>query len=91
MNDKSEEMRLFRLKGEIMNRIMILSQDDFTLDQNVEDHSLRTLKPHVKKEEPNFDVIAYLKKDKLIVFKNRFGSIDSVILNSDLTTLLSQD
>jgi adenylate kinase len=48
---------------------------------------LSNLKDDVRKEEINYDIIAYLEKDKVILFKNRFGPLTSFELSSELADL----
>jgi hypothetical protein len=48
---------------------------------------ISNLKDDVRKEEINYDIIAYLEKDKVILFKNRFGPLTSFELSSELADL----
>lgn len=73
-----------------MKRIMVLSQSDFEKDENGEFiPELYSLKENIKMEEADFDIVAYLDKDKMVLFKNRFGSLASVEMNSELADLFS--
>jgi len=71
-----------------MKKVMILSREDFILEEN-QTPSLMTLKPDTMKEEANFDIVAYPEKDKLIILKNRFGSIIPATLNPEIAILFS--
>lgn len=72
-----------------MKRIMALSERDFVKDENGQIiPMLSNLKDKVKKEEINHDIVGYLEKNKLVLFKNRSGDLASYELSPEIINLL---
>ena len=75
-----------------MKRVMIVFQSDFVKDANGQIYpSLGNLKEDLKKEEINYDIVAYYEKGNLVLFKNRFGQLASFVMNQEVDDFFLQD
>lgn len=75
-----------------MKNIMVLFENDFEKDGNSEfKATLSNMKEEFRKQEVNYDIIAYADKNRLILLKNRFGSLEDRELKSEITTLLNEE
>lgn len=71
---------------------MIVFQSDFVKDVNGQIYpSLGNLKEDLKKEEINYDIVAYYEKGNLVLFKNRFGQLASFVINQEVDDFFLQD
>ena len=75
-----------------MKNIMMLFEDDFEKDGNSQfKPTLYNVKEKFRKQEIYYDIIAYMDKNKLVLIKNRFGSLESRELNSEIIAFLNED